>query len=191
MLNSSLKRTFQQQFNHCSTIVQPSYPRRYFPVFRLLCHMYSRQEASRLKQEFWTTLGQYMNPVLSAEGEKVNWINYKTGERNIYFRMRAENTTASLAIQIRHKDPLIRQVFYEHFLSLKNMFTSQVDGEWDWYAECLDEHGMPLSRISLSLQEVNIFKKDDWPEMIRFFKTGMIQLDQFWTGVKFSFELLH
>jgi hypothetical protein len=153
--------------------------------------MYSRQEASRLRQEFWTTLGQYMNPVQSAEGEKINWINYKTGERDIYFRMQADNTTALLAIEIRHKDPLIRQVFYEHFLSLKNIFSSQVSGQWDWSHESMDEHGKPLSQITLSLTEVNIFKKDDWPEMIRFFKKGMIQLDQFWCEVKYSFENLH
>jgi hypothetical protein len=153
--------------------------------------MYSRQEASRLRQEFWTTFGLYMNPVLSSEGEKANWINYKTGERDIYFKMEADGKTATLAIEIRHKDPFIRQIFYEQFLSLKNIFLSLVNGGWEWTPECFDEHDKPLSRISLTLDKSNIYKKEDWPEMIRFFKTGIIQLDQFWNEVKFSFELLH
>jgi hypothetical protein len=41
--------------------------------------MYSKDQASQLKQEFWTAFGQYMGPVLSAEGLRTNWINYKTG----------------------------------------------------------------------------------------------------------------
>ena len=51
--------------------------------------MYSKHEASQLRQEFWTPFGRYMQPVLSSEGERVNWINYKTGAKHIYFRMDA------------------------------------------------------------------------------------------------------
>ena len=34
--------------------------------------MYSKQEASFLNQKFWTSLGQYLAPIPSAEGEKIN-----------------------------------------------------------------------------------------------------------------------
>jgi hypothetical protein len=40
--------------------------------------MYPRNEAAQLKKEFWTVFGQYMAPVLSSEGEKISWGNYKT-----------------------------------------------------------------------------------------------------------------
>ena len=49
--------------------------------------MFSRQEASQLRKEFWTAFGTYMKPVPSAEGEKVNWLNYKTGEKDVFFKM--------------------------------------------------------------------------------------------------------
>ena len=32
--------------------------------------MFSKQEASQLRKEFWTAFGQYMKPVLSADGGK-------------------------------------------------------------------------------------------------------------------------
>ena len=41
--------------------------------------MYTKQEAAQLRKEFWTAFGQYMKPVPTEDGEKVNWINYKTG----------------------------------------------------------------------------------------------------------------
>ncbi|RZK28608.1 MAG: DUF4268 domain-containing protein, partial [Hymenobacter sp.] len=46
--------------------------------------MYSKAEATQLRQAFWTTFGQYMAPVPSAEGWPTNWINYKTGLKHVY-----------------------------------------------------------------------------------------------------------
>ena len=45
----------------------------------IFAEMYSKQELSRIREEFWTSFGRYMQPILSADGEKVNWVNYKTG----------------------------------------------------------------------------------------------------------------
>jgi hypothetical protein len=64
--------------------------------------MYTKEQASQLKQAFWTAFGQYMGPVLSAEGLRTNWINYKTGVKHIFFRMQADNKMASIAIEIAH-----------------------------------------------------------------------------------------
>ena len=72
--------------------------------------MYSKQEASQLRQAFWTAFGQYMLPVPSGEGEKVNWTNYKTGEKDLYFRMNADNKQATIAIELTHKDEGVQAV---------------------------------------------------------------------------------
>lgn len=152
--------------------------------------MYSRQEASQLKQEFWTAFGQYMSPILSAEGEKVNWINYKTGEKNIVFRMHADNNKASIAIELNHKDEGIQQIYFEQLQQFKNLFTSIVQEEWSWQLHTHDEHGKIISRISTEKSGVSIFQKSDWPELISFFKPRIIALDEFWSQVKYAFESL-
>ena len=82
--------------------------------------MYSKAEVTQLRQAFWTALGQYMAPVPSAEGDTTNWINYKTGLKNVYFRMQADNRRASIAIELTHPDAGIRELFWEQFLELKN-----------------------------------------------------------------------
>ncbi len=64
--------------------------------------MYSKDEVSKLKTQFWTSFGQYMKPVPGASGLPVNWINYKTGIRNIHFKTDADNTRAVIAIEISH-----------------------------------------------------------------------------------------
>ena len=150
--------------------------------------MYSRQEASLLNQEFWTTLGQYMSPIVSAEGEKINWINYKTGEKNIRFIMQAENKTATISIQLTHKDPVLQRSYYDKLLQLKKALHTITGVSWKWQPLITDQHGHNISIVSIQQDDVTIFNKDQWPQLISFFKTNMIALDKFWCENKFAFE---
>lgn len=152
--------------------------------------MYSRQEASQLRHQFWTTFGQYMNPILSAEGEKINWVNYKTGEKNISFRMHADNKNAIIAIEINHKDKDIQQLYFEQFLQFKNLFDDVMQEEWNWQLHNYDEHGKLISTISKEKTGASVFRKQHWSELISFFKPRIIALDEFWSQVRYAFESL-
>lgn len=79
--------------------------------------MYSKLDASRLRQDFWTAFGQYMAPVPSAEGLKVNWINYKTGVKNFRFAMDAGTREASVMIVIHHPEEDMRRMYYAGWYS--------------------------------------------------------------------------
>lgn len=152
--------------------------------------MYSRQEASQLKKEFWTAFGQYMAPVSSAEGGRINWMNYKTGEKHIYFRMHADTRSAVIAIELTHPDPEIQQIVYEHFEQQKRLLHDTLHEEWTWVLHTKDENGKTISKIYKDLSSVNVFNKEHWPVLISFFKPRIIALDEFWSMVKYSFETL-
>ena len=77
--------------------------------------MYSKKEESFLREQFWTTFGQYISPVPSAEGVKINWINYKSGIRFIHVKMEVQNGLAYIGIEISHKDLRIQGIFFDHF----------------------------------------------------------------------------
>lgn len=152
--------------------------------------MYSKQEASQLRHEFWTTFGQYMSPVSSADGEKINWINYKTGNKNIVFRIQADNKKASICIEFTHNDQEIQQLYFEQLLQFKNLFADAVQEEWNWQLHSRDEFGRVVSRISAERANLSIYEKNDWPDLISFFKPRIIALDTFWSSVKYAFESL-
>lgn len=152
--------------------------------------MYSRQEASQLRKDFWTAFGQYMTPVLSAEGEKVAWVNYKTGEKGIFFRLQADNKKAVVAIELTHADAGLQQLYFEQFEQLKKIFNATTGGGWTWELHGTDEYGKTVSKIYKERSPVSIFKKEDWPQLISFFKTEIVALDEFWSNVKYSFEAL-
>lgn len=152
--------------------------------------MYSKQEAAGLKKKFWTALGQYLSPVLSAEGEKQAWLNYKTGEKHIHFRMQAGNKQATIGIELSHTDESLRQLYFEQFLQCKKLLEDAAGEEWIWQPDTIDEHGKTVSRIYTALRGVSVFKREDWPALISFFKPRMIALDEFWSRVKYGFEAL-
>lgn len=151
--------------------------------------MYSKDEASQLKQAFWTTFGQYIAPHLSAAGTKVNWVNYKTGIRHLFFKMHADKRTASIAIEISHPDAGIQELVFEQFQAFKKIMEAQMGETWDWDLHLINEHGKIISQISKKLEGLSIFKKEDWPALISFFKPRIIALDEFWTDAQYSFEV--
>lgn len=151
--------------------------------------MYKREEAKKLKEEFWTTFGQYMSVVLSSDYERVNWVNYKTGVKHLYFRMDVTNKTAHIAIEITHPDEGIRQLMYAQFEELKHILNDIVQEEWEWDELYYDAYERPIARIGLSLGKVSVFNKDNWPSLISFFKPRMIALDEFWSLVKDKFDI--
>ena len=150
--------------------------------------MYSKDQAAKQRQKFWTAFGQYMKPVPGAGGETVNWINYKTGIRNIVFRMDAGKQQASIGIELRHAREEERHRYYEQFLSLKNLLESTTGFHWNWQAEVTDEHGQSISLVSQVMENVNVLNEADWPVIISFLKPRIISLDAFWELVKDGFE---
>jgi hypothetical protein len=150
--------------------------------------MYSKSEAASIKKEFWTSFGAYMKPILNADAQSINWVNYKTGIKNIFFRTDVDNKKASISIELKHSSGEERKEVYEKLLSMKVIFDEHVFGDWIWLAEAYDEDGSEMSKINTDITDVNIFNKNDWPRIISFFKQNLISLDLFWCMVKAHFE---
>lgn len=152
--------------------------------------MYTKPEASELRREFWTAFGVYMRPVLSAEGEKATWMNYKTGEKEVYFKMEAGSHKATISIEISHADVGLQKVYFEQFKNLIKLFQGALGEEWNWQLHTTNEFGKTVSVIYKDSPNVSIYNKEDWPTIISFFKPRIIALDSFWSEAKYAFQTL-
>ena len=150
--------------------------------------MYSKEQSSKLRQQFWTKFGQYMKPVPGAGEEPVNWLNYKTGKRNISFHMNADQQQATIVIEIKHKDNTERETCYNQFFYLKKLMENQTGFAWQWEKDMITESGQLISSIYQILQPVNVMNENDWQAIISFLKPRIIALDSFWQLVKDGFE---
>ena len=132
--------------------------------------MYTKEQISKQRKKFWTIVGQYMKPVPGAGSEKVNWLNYKTGIRNVFFRMDADQYKANIAIEIRHIHHEERMHYFNQFVALKNLLQQTTPYEWLWQPQVTDENGQSISSISQVLNNVNVLNEADWPAFIAFLK---------------------
>lgn len=148
--------------------------------------MGKKSEKAQIRERFWTTLGRYMAPVPSAEGLKVNWINYKTGVPGVYFKLDATHELANHSIVISHKDPDLQELLVDQMLQLKVMMHSALGPEWIWPDDG-KSRDYPFA-IERTMLEVNVYREDDWPVLIRFFKENMIALDEWWSTAQLAFE---
>ena len=150
--------------------------------------MYSKQEISLTRQQFWTAFGQYLSPIPSAEGEKLNWVNYKTSVKHIRFIMEIENTTATIAIELSHPEKAERENARSKLDSLQADLEAVMGEHWQWQIQA-EKDGRITDRFYTTLSPVNMMERSDWPALISFFKPRIIALDRFWTDSRFIFEM--
>ncbi|MEP7277691.1 MAG: DUF4268 domain-containing protein [Bacteroidota bacterium] len=144
--------------------------------------MNNRQTLALLKQQFWTSFGRNMAPVTSADGLKINWINYKTSVKNLQFSMQAGSAAASISIELTHKDADRQVLLYNRLLQVKNVLRHALQEEWQWALQVVDEHGKMISGVDTSLEGVSIYKQDHWPRIISFLKRQAICFEDLHDG---------
>lgn len=150
--------------------------------------MYTKAEATTIKQKFWTSFGMYMSPVPSATEEKINWINYKTGIKGISFKMDADKHSAFVSVEIFLKNTMLQHQYFDIFNNFAQQFESIAGKDWQFNREDFIEQKGNISRIAIKLNNVNVFMEDDWPAIIAFLKKHLIALDAFWAEYKPAFQ---
>jgi hypothetical protein len=129
-----------------------------------------------------------MKPVPNAQGRRINWPNYRTGVKDVYFRMKAEQEFASIGIELGHKDEELQELYFEQFKELKSLLKTSIGEDWEWKLHSKNEVGQVVSKIEKVITGVNVMEEYYWPEIISFLKPRIIALDEFWDNVKPAFE---
>lgn len=102
--------------------------------------------------------------------------------------MNAEKSGCYVSLEITHPDPVTRQLYFEQLQGFKSLLE---DAEsWNWNKEEIKETGQAFCSINKTLNGVNIFRREDWPDIISFLKASVIELDAFWWLAKDLIEIL-
>jgi hypothetical protein len=157
-------------------------------LYQQINTMYSKEEASAVRQRFWTTFGKYMQVVPSMSDEKVNWVNYKTGVKDIFFKLEADNTCATVAIIFNNANMDERDNAFSIFKNLHHQFINIAGADWVLEENVTNEFGKQFHSVKAVLPNIKVFRETDWPQIISFLKTNIIKLDEFWANFKPAFE---
>lgn len=151
--------------------------------------MYSKAEASKIREHFWTKFGQYMQPVPFSGGAKLNWVNYKTGVKGIRFTMQAEPKFASVEIQIAHPDQEIRILAMKQLVHVIPELELLSGYSWEVDDKAFFD-GKRIVLIHSRIGDISVFRETDWPVFVQFFKSSVIAFDQIWTEQKDIIEMI-
>lgn len=141
--------------------------------------MFSREEAKRIRQEFWTTFGDRTAAIPTEYGLKKKWILYHTKIKHFSFKFDAQRKCARVCLDMEHPDELIRHSWFDYMLSFKEMM-EPITGPYQWEQDFVLENGKVISRAYVQMDRVSMYNRNHWVQIYSFFVDKMTKLEEFY-----------
>jgi len=142
--------------------------------------MYSKEEKKELKINFWTELNDKLSEAGKAKGRNLEWMNYPTNIKRLFFRMEADETTAKMCIDLQFLSKGIREIYFLQFQEFENKLKETFTADVHFLPEYEHWNGKTISRIYCELPNVNINNTEDWKKIQDFLMQNFLNLDAFW-----------
>lgn len=126
--------------------------------------MFSKEEAAKIKKEFWTSFGKSFPR---------KWILYDTKIKDFAFKFYCDNKKAEVSIDIEIKDEIFRNAYYEKLWSLEGILEEELKCELYKDEYYTLENGKVISRFWVEKYGVSIYNKNTWQEIFEFFVEKM------------------
>ena len=143
----------------------------------------------KIKEEFWTRFGQFMALHPSVSGERVSWLNYKTGVRHVQAKIMVEADRAYFGIEVSSPDHTTRDKLYRQLLSDLTILAGCSGNEWQ-NNPTHSSGGKTVSAVYQEMTGVNVFLQSDWPAIISFLKSLLLCFDEFWTDQRDLYAMI-
>ncbi|MPT34235.1 DUF4268 domain-containing protein [Flavobacterium sp. WV_118_3] len=132
--------------------------------------MFSKEEAQKIKKEFWTEF---------AEAYPRKWLLYDTKIKDFSFKFYVDNKKAQVTLDIESKDDEKRKIYYEKIESLRTIlhedFLPEAVLERHYYLET----GKAISKVWVEKTGISLFNRSSWPEIFDFFNDNMDAFERF------------
>ena len=142
--------------------------------------MFSKDEAKKIRQHFWTTFGKISARKKEAEGKDKKWITYHTGINAINLKFDFTRKLAMVGIDIECDSLKEQDKYYNRLLGLRKILDSSFPEPLIWNEDFELENGKYIARIYRKLEDVSIYNKQSWPRVFQFFYDNMLIIEQFY-----------
>lgn len=133
--------------------------------------MYTKEEAQRLKREFW---------IAFAEKYPRKWILYDTKIKDFSFKFYVDNKKAQVLIDIEMRDAEKRKSYFEKLESLKTILEEEYIQDLVFENKYTLESEKTISRIWVEKLQVSVSNRAYWDEIFDFFNEKMDKLERFY-----------
>ncbi|TXK71041.1 DUF4268 domain-containing protein [Mesonia sp. HuA40] len=133
--------------------------------------MFSKSESKKIREEFWTQFGKQ---------SPKKWILYDTKIKAIDLKFNFDTKGANLGIKIDAVDSSQQEIYWNKFISLKQLLLDEVSPDFIFDINYEVMPGKYIGYIYIPLEEkVSIHNKNSWEIVIPFFNKNMLALEHF------------
>ena len=133
--------------------------------------MYSKEEAQKLKREFWIDF---------AAKYPRKWVLYDTKIKDFSFKFYVDNKKAQVLIDIEHRSDDKRISYFDKLESLKNILEEEFVKDLVFEKNFVLENGKSISRIWIEKLDVSVSNRKYWDSIFAFFNEKMNALENFY-----------
>ena len=109
--------------------------------------MFSKEEAVRLRKDFWTSFGKSFPR---------KWLLYNTKIKGFSFKFVADRKKALVSLDIENPDELVNLLYYDQLISLKTLLQNELP-KIIFNSEYELENGKKIHRIYVLLKVILAF----------------------------------
>lgn len=132
--------------------------------------MFSKEDAKRIRQEFWINFGKEYPR---------KWLLYNTKIKEVTLKFTFTTKIAQVSIDIDSEDDLIREYYYEKIWSLENILKTEYIPNIILDPKYEIEYGKTIGRAYIQLDNVCIHNKKTWETTFEFLNEHMSALELF------------
>ena len=134
--------------------------------------MFSKEEAAKLRKEFWTSFGKSFPR---------KWVLYNTKIKGFSFKFVANKKQALVCLDIESYDIIKNELLFEQLLELQNNLIENYLPNIIFDKKYELESGKFIHRIYIKHSEkFNIHNKNTWPSAVYFVNEKMHQFEEFY-----------
>lgn len=134
--------------------------------------MFSKEEAAKLRKEFWLSYGKSFPR---------KWLLYNTKIKGFSFKFVADRKKAMVVLDIESDDAIKNELLYDQLLALKTVLINEYLPEAIFEDDYLLDNGKSIYRIYVPLdQKFSIYNKNTWRNAYEFFNENMHQFELFY-----------
>jgi hypothetical protein len=142
--------------------------------------MFSKEEAKKLREEFWDVFKQMSAARRSRKKLPANWILTQTGIKALNLKFHVDRRVAQVGIDLETRNMDKRIELYEKLEAVKKLLDKAMGAPLEWELDYIRENGKSVSRIYLEAEDVDIYNRDTWAKAHQFMYENMLKLEFFY-----------
>ncbi len=151
--------------------------------------MYSKEEAKKLRVDFWEMFGKRCEVHPELKFRKKKWILHRTKIKDVALRFDINRTDAKVILELGSRSEKLRFKAYEFLERYKALLENDFENGliWEFYHE-REDSGKEICRIYVQLPNVDLHRQNQWPDIFNFYIENMLKLENNFLEIR---DLLH